>query len=192
MFSIGDKVRLNTSFKMESYPNKTIVIDGLDITPDMQDRINRDAAYTIHGLTDGNACELEEIPAVFWPNSIFGKVKSKNLEYVESVIPMHDIDFIRKMDNSSRTWFREFAFVVSLPDDDDKINSTYITIIQITGDKKTDRVAVIGFFPIISRHCVMLCNPEDIHQTILDVATKYVKGDVKVELLLVDKNNLNL
>lgn len=189
---VGDKVQINFPFESDGYPNGTVLVEGIDITPSMLTKIDKDAVYTVEYITDNESCKLKEIPYVIWPNSVFKKAKSENLEYIESVIPMYDINFMRKTNNSNRTWFREFALAVSLPDDDDKINSTHIVIIQVTGDKKSDRVAVIGVFPSIKSRYVLLCDLEDVHQTILDMATKYVKGDVKVELLLIDKNNLNL
>lgn len=188
----GDKVQINFLFESDGYPNGTMLVSDIDITPSMWSKIDKDGVYTIECIADNKSCKLKEMPDVIWPNSVLKKVKSENLKYIESVIPMYDINFMRKANSSGRTWFRELALAVSLPDDDDKINSTHIVIIQVTGDKKSDRVAVIGVFPSIKSRYILLCYLEDIHQTILDMATKYVKGDVKVELLLIDKNNLNL
>lgn len=186
---VGDKVQINFPSEFEGYPNGTVLVGNIDITPSMLAKIEKDAVYTVECITDNEYYKLKEVPDVIWPNSVFKKAKSENLKYIESII---DIGFVRKINSSNRTWFIEFAFTVSLPDDDDKINSTHIVIIQVTGDKKSDRVAVIGVFPSIKSRYVLLCDLEDVHQTILDMATKYVKGDVKVELLLIDKNNLNL
>lgn len=189
---VGDKVQIHFPFESEKCPNGTELVGNIDITPSMWTKIDKDAVYTVECITDNESCKLKEMPGVIWPNSIFKKAKSENLKYIESIIPMYDINFMRKANGSSRTWFNEFALAVSLPDDNDKINSTYIAIIQVTGDKKADRVAVIGVFPGIKARYALLCDLGDVHQTILDMATRYVKGDVKVELLLIDKNNLNL
>lgn len=199
MLKVGDKVRTNMPFDAENYSNGTIVVDGIDITPSMQGQLDGDTVYTIRGFVDGGACELEEIPSVFWPNSIFGKVKTKNLEYIESVIPMCDVNFMRKTNGSSRTWFIGFKFAIFPLLKEGTTSNAHIISVEITGDKRDEKALVIMKSYRTNQKCAVACRIENIDTTVFDLMTKYaknafpsLKNGEEVEFLLIDKDNIDL
>lgn len=200
MLKVGDKVKANMPFDVENYSNGTIVVDGIDITLSMQEQLDGDKVYTIRGFTmDGGACELEEMPSVFWPNSIFGKVKSKNLEYIESVIPMCDINFMRKTNGASRTWFIGFKFAIFPPLKDGELSNAHIITIDITGDKRDGKALIVSKSYNSTQKCAVACQIENIDSTVFNLMTTYAKNTFPVlkngeeaEFLLIDKNNLDL
>ena len=199
MLKVGDKVRANMPFNAENYSNGTAVVDGIDITPSMQEQLDGDKVYTIRGFVDGGACELEETPSVFWPNSIFGKVKSKNLEYIESVIPMCDVNFMRKTNGASRTWFIGFKFAIFPPFKESTISNAHIITIEITGDKRNEKALVISKSYSANQKCAVACLVENIDTTVFDLMTTYAKNTFpslkngeEAEFLLIDKNNIDL
>ena len=199
MLKIGDKVKANMPFDAENYSNDTIIVDGIDITPSMQEQLDEDKVYTIRRFVDDGACELEEMPSVFWPNSIFGKVKSKNLEYIESVIPMCDINFMRKTNGASRTWFIGFKFAIFPPLKEGKTSNAHIITIEITGDKRGEKALVISKSYNTNQKCAVVCLIENIDTTVFDLMTSYaknafpsLKNGEEADFLLIDKNNIDL
>ena len=199
MLKIGDKVKANMPFDAENYSNDTIIVDGIDITPSMQEQLDEDKVYTIRRFVDGGAYELEEMPSVFWPNSIFGKVKSKNLEYIESVIPMCDINFMRKTNGASRTWFIGFKFAIFPPLKEGSTSNAHVISIEITGDKRGEKALVISKSYNTNQKCAVVCLIENIDTTVFDLMTSYaknvfssLKNGEEAEFLLIDKNNIDL